>query len=328
MDKYFPLMIVPKKALKFIAKPWFTRGIKTSITNKNKLRYKLKNKCSEEVEKYYKRYRNILAILKTKAFNMYYAEKAARARNNVSKSWAIVDEITKRKKVRNMKISSIYDEEGREITDESGILNLVNHHFSTIGNNMAKKVPYSNINPISYVRHDKASSFFMSPTSIDEIIKLIDGLDAKKAPGSDGIPCFLIKLTKYIIAPVLCKLFNVCMYLLSVFPDIFKIAEVKSLFKGGDRRVRGNYRPISLLPLFSKLFEKVIVTRLRSYLNANAILNCHQFGFRKSYSTELAATNLNDVLLKNLDRKDITCAIFWILLRHLIRLIIKFYCKN
>ena len=174
---------------------------------------------------------------------------------------------------------------------------------------MAEKVPYSNINPISYVRHDKASSFFMSPTSIDEIIKLIDGLDAKKAPGSDGIPCFLIKMTKYIIAPVLCNLFNVCMHL-SVFPDIFKIAEVKSLFKGGDRRVKGNYRPISLLPLFSKLFEKVIATRLRSYLDANDILNCHQFGFRKSYSAELAATNLNDVLLKNLDRKDITCAIF------------------
>ena len=73
-----------------------------------------------------------------------------------------------------MKISSLYDDEGREITDESEILNLVDHHFSTVGKKMANEVPYSNINPISYVRHDKASSFFMSPTSIDEIVKLID----------------------------------------------------------------------------------------------------------------------------------------------------------
>ena len=149
----------------------------------------------------------------------------------------------------------------------------------------------------------------MKSTTLEEILKLIDSLDSKKAPGSDGVPCCLIKLTRDIIAPILCDLFNTCMRL-SVFPDIFKIAEVKSLFKGGDRRVKGNYRPISLLPLFSKLFEKVIAKRLRSYFEANDILTYHQFGFRKSHSTELAVTNLYDSLLKKLDEKDITCAIF------------------
>ena len=309
MNKYFPLKKVPKKALKFITKPWFTKGIKISITNKNRLRYKLKNKYSEESEKYFKTYRNILTNLKTKAFNMYYTEKAAAARNNISKSWAIVDEITKRQKRRRSNISCIYDNEGKEVTDENDVLNLINRHFSTIGNKMAMEVPYSSTNPLRYIKHDKSSSFFMTPTSNNEIVKFIDSLDAKKAPGSDGIPCYLIKMTKYIIAPVLCKLFNVCMNA-SVFPDIFKIAEVKSLFKGGDRRVKGNYRPISLLPLFGKLFEKVIAKRLRSYFENNDILTYHQFGFRKSYSTELAATSLYDAILKNLDRKDITCAIF------------------
>ena len=122
---------------------------------------------------------------------------------------------------------------------------------------MATEVPYSKIDPLCYVKHEKTSSFFMSPTSLEKILKLIDSLDPKKAPGSDGIPCFLIKMTKLVIAPVLCDLFNVCMNL-SVFPDIFKIAQVKSLFKGGDRRVNVN---ISLLPLFNKLFEKVIAKR-------------------------------------------------------------------
>ena len=94
--------------------------------------------------------------------------------------------------------------------------------------------------------------------------------------------------------------------------EVFKIAEViKPLFiKGGDQRVRGNYRPVSLLPLFSKLFEKVIAKRMTSYFENNGILTNHQFGFRKSYSTELAAINLYDTLLKNLDRKYFTCAIF------------------
>ena len=309
ITKYFPLKKVPKRALKFINKPWFTRGIKTSIANKNKLRYKMKNKYSEEGEKHFKRYRNILTKIKFKAFNMYYSEKAAAARNNISKSWAIVDEITKRKKRKRTVISSIYNNDGKEVTDETEILNLLNRHFSTIGNNMAKKVPDSNIDPLRYINHDNSGSFFMSPTSLDEIVKLIDSLDTNKAPGSDGIPCYLIKMTKSIIAPVLCDLFNVCINK-SVFPNIFKIAEVKSLFKGGDRRVKENYRPISLLPLFSKLFEKVIAKRMKLYFETNGILTNHQFGFRKSYSTELAATNLYDTLLKTLDRKDITCAIF------------------
>ena len=309
INKYFPLKKVSKKALKFITKPWFTKGIKTSIANKNILRFKLKNKYSEEAETFFKRYRNILTKLKYKAFNMYYTEKAAAARNNISKSWAIVNEIMKRKKINKTTIPSIYNNDGKEVTDETEILNLLNNHFSTIGNKMANKVPHSSIDPLTYVKYDKSGSFFMLPTSHGEIVKFIDSLDAKKAPGSDGIPCYLIKMTKSIIAPVLCNLFNVCINE-SIFPNIFKIAEVKSLFKGGDRRERGNYRPISLLPLFGKLFEKVIAKRLRLYFETNAILTSHQFGFRKSYSTELAATNLYDRLLNNLDRKDITCAIF------------------
>ena len=76
VNKYFPLKKLPKRVLKFIAKPWFTRGIKVSIRNKNKLHAKLKKKYSEDAEKYFKRCRNILTKLKYKAFNKYYSDKA------------------------------------------------------------------------------------------------------------------------------------------------------------------------------------------------------------------------------------------------------------
>ena len=309
INKYFPLKKLPKRVLKFISKPWFTRGIKVSIRNKNKLHAKLKKRYTEDGEIYFKRYRNILTKLKFKAFNKYYSDKAALAQKNISKSWAIVNEIAKRKKRQHTKISSLYDNNGREVSDETEISNLLNHHFSTIGNNMADKVPETATDPLSYVKYDKTGSFFLSPTTLEEVLKLIESLDTKKAAGSDGIPCFLIKKTKCIIAPVLCSLFNVFINE-SVFPDIFKVAEVKPLFKGGDRRVKGNYRPISLLPLFSKLFEKIIAKRMTTYFEKNEIMTNHQFGFRKSYSTELAAINLYDTLLKNLDEKKITCTIF------------------
>ena len=56
---------------------------------------------------------------------------------------------------------------------------------------------------------------------------------------------------------------------LSVFPDVLKIAEVIPLFKGGDMHILGNYRPISLLPIFGKLFEKIIAKRLTDFLDSS-----------------------------------------------------------
>ena len=70
-----------------------------------------------------------------------------------------------------------------------------------------------------------------------------------------------------------------------MFPDAFKIAEVKPLFKGGDRHILGNYRPISLLPQFGKMLEKIIAKQVISFFEAKNISTNHQFGFRKSFST-------------------------------------------
>ena len=71
-----------------------------------------------------------------------------------------------------------------------------------------------------------------------------------------------------------------------------------------------NYRSISLLPLFGKLFEKVIAKRLSDFLDENEILTSRQFGFRKSHNTEFAAVNLYDHFLSQMDKNESTCAIF------------------
>ena len=244
-------------------------------------------------------------------FNAYDADKAAASKNNVSKTWAIINEIIKRKKRKGCTISRIQDKDGNVITSQQGITNVINGHFSSIGRNMAEQLPENSEDPLNYIqtRRYVVALLHMSPTTPEEVIKLIDKLDAKKAPGSDGIPCHLIKLTKVVIAPILANLFNTCLSQ-SVFPDVFKIAEVIPLFKGGNMYVLGNYRPISLLPIFGKLFEKVIAKRLSDFLEENEILTSRQFGFRKSHNTEYAAANLYDHFLSRMDRKESTCAIF------------------
>ena len=79
-----------------------------------------------------------------------------------------------------------------------------------------------------------------------------------------------------------------------IFPDLLKIAKVKPLFKRGDTALLNNYRPISLLPTISKVFERVIYSQLYAYFNDNNLMSEQQYGFRAQHSTELASVKLVD----------------------------------
>ena len=104
-------------------------------------------------------------------------------------------------------------------------------------------------------------------------------------------------------------LFNACMGIGS-FSDALKIACIVPLYKEGDRTDSSNYRPISLLPLLDKLFEKVIKKRFVKFFDKYGLITPHQFGFRKGYSTELAVAEIQNMLLKNLDNNRISCTVF------------------
>ena len=98
------------------------------------------------------------------------------------------------------------------------------------------------------------NSIFLYEIEPDEIIKIISGFNNNK---SSDLCVRAIKHARHEIAPVLTQLFNDCMYS-GIFPDELKIAKVIPLFKSGKRHDLSNYRPISILPLFSKIFEKLI----------------------------------------------------------------------
>ena len=95
-----------------------------------------------------------------------------------------------------------------------------------------------------------------------------------------------------------------------VFPECFKLAQVTPLFKGGDKSDLGCYRPISLLPAFSKILEKVIQVRMMNFLSENSILSEEQFGFRPKFTTEYAILDIYEKIINNLDNSLSTCAIF------------------
>ena len=95
-----------------------------------------------------------------------------------------------------------------------------------------------------------------------------------------------------------------------VFPEPLKVAHVVPIFKSGDCYISSNYRPISVLPIFSKLFEKVVYNRLIRYIDKYCILNGSQYDFRANHSTSMALLQLYNKISSAIDAKEYTIGIF------------------
>ena len=93
-------------------------------------------------------------------------------------------------------------------------------------------------------------------------------------------------------------------------PDRLKIAKVIPLFKKGDQHILDNYRPISLLPVISKVFEKIVFDQLYQYFTDNDLIFTSQYGFRKLHSTELASIELIDRIAQYMDSGKLPLSIF------------------
>ena len=130
------------------------------------------------------------------------------------------------------------------------------------------------------------------------------------AAGSDGLRSSILKLSLPHISSPLTYVINLSL-IEGIFPDEMKIANVIPLFKCDDQEMFYNYRPVSLLCSLSKVFEKVMYSRLIKFLDAHSILFSHQFGFRKVHSTYMAIMTMVDKLIKHLDNGDFIFGVFF-----------------
>ena len=133
---------------------------------------------------------------------------------------------------------------------------------------------------------------------------IITNLPTKNSCGFDGLSTIILKYIKGIIIKRLTLIINQILDT-GVFPGNLKIAKIIHIFKKDDRTVFNNYRPISLLPIMSKVVEKVIADQMNEFFVKHRLLFDHQYGFRSGHSTEHAALELTDRIITNIDNKKV-----------------------
>jgi len=303
-DHSFPFTRLSKARAKDRA--WITAALRKSSKIKSKLYKKWLQTKDQQDEIKYKQYRRSFRKVALEAEEMYYRKMFDTRTNSVKKLWRNLNTVCSLQK-SNCKTNNIAKliVDGRTLTDDNNISNGINNYFSTIGEKLDKelsqktsKFNYHDFK--SYCHNPYKNSFFVAPTNNTELMKIITKLNNSKSPGYDNIGPSLIKDVSVVILDPLVHIFNLSL-LNGCVPDKLKIAKVIPVFKKGDRSQPTNYRPISLLSIFDKLLEKLMFSRLISYLEGNNILYNYQFGFRKNHSTSLALIDVVDNIYENLD---------------------------
>ena len=271
---------------------WATSGIYKS-RNKlfdlyNKKTYIHDSKFVEYVRNYSKLFKKVCLIAKSN----YISGKIKRSGNAIKTTWNIINRETGKIGSKEPQFKLKID--GETIHSDSDVANEFERFFSNIPVTTTRSLSSSSVDAESYLRESTQKcnlDFQFKHVTPDTIYKTFASLNVKKTEDLWGIS---VHITKYIIhslSPHLAFIFNKCVDE-GLFPNLMKLSKIIPVFKSGERCDPTNFRPISILPVLSKIFEKIILNQLLLHFNSNNLLHNQQFGFTKGRSTTDAGVAL------------------------------------
>lgn len=283
--------------------PWITPGLIRCIRHRDRLHLLARKHPDNLVIKTsYTRYRNFCNDLLRKIKRDYESKELEKNRRNTKALWNSISKICHFKKENNNQSLALL----ANSNDPDMAINACNDFFATVGQTLSTKImEKSNKSQLSLaaklqITNAPNNSFFMTPVDSLEIENLISTLKNDSAPGLDGITNTLVKVIRPYISTPLTYIYNLS-FSSGCFPNTWKVASVIPIHKDGPRDSPSNYRPISLLSVFSKLLEKLMNKRLRAFLETNNLLSSRQFGFRTHISTEDAVQKLVNLVVTHID---------------------------
>ena len=290
-------------------KPWITHAILKSMRRKEKLYKKTISHPTTVNKTLYSRYRNKLTTLIRAAKKKFYAEKLEHHKHNSKQTWKVLNDIlgrsNKSKLPNSFYINDILN------SDPKIIANNFNDFFANLGLNLAQNIPPTNLNFHHYLNNvvPPINSLFFKPIDTQEIVSICNSLKSGTSGGFDDIKSDVVKSVKELIAYPLTHIFN-CSLTSGIVLDKLKIARVVPIYKSGKTNIFSNYRPISVLPFFSKILERIVHKRLYNFISRFDLLHKSQFGFRPGRSSYMAILEAYNKITSSIDSKNNVIGIF------------------
>ena len=292
---------------KYFAKPWINSTVRSYIKKREAYFHLFKRGCVTRPQ--YNSFRNFVTNIIKASKKNYYLTAFDQVKSDIKKTWKKINNILSSGK-SNSKKNSI-DEiviDNNTITSKQDIADALNEHFSTIGDKIATSIQHHAHNPVTPWNNINQSKFSFSLVTPCIVEKIIMSQKNKKS----NLYCYSIGVLKHLspmIAPVLTKFINLSL-INGSFPDFLKTASVTPIYKSGSKTDVCNYRPISILSIFSKIFEKIIAFQLTNYCDKNNIFTTAQYGFRKGKSTSDALLDTLQYVYDNLDKNKTVISFF------------------
>lgn len=258
-----------------------------------------------ELNNYYRECKNQHNLLVQYTKRNFYQNKINCANNKIKVAWNIINELTN--KTRSKSSCDKIRNKGILIENPSEIATEFNKFFVNTPTHIQSQIPKrkyknsANINP---------KTIFLFPFINEELFSLINNrLKPKNSSGYDDISASVMKKgLKQIVEP-LTYLVNLS-FSNGSFPSKLKVNKIIPIHKKGDTEDMGNYRPIALTPVFSKIFEYCFLERLLKFLDKHSILNDNQFGFRRKRSTNDAVYAFLKSIVEFIESGDCPTGIF------------------
>ena len=308
LNTHAPYKFLSKQDLKWKQSPWIHKGIQKLMKVRDTIHRKyLRSKSSFWFNRF-KYYRNLIKKLIFKAKKEFYNKYFEKHKCNSKKIWKGIGKIIHKQGKTNS--GDIYIKENNNIyTDPSIVTNKFNEFYTTIANKLVDKIDKSNNKYQDFLKNPNQHSMFLKEVEPGEVLNILLKLDTTKAADIYGISPKFVQFCSKELFLKLTKIFNLS-FKVGKFPDLMKIAEVIPIFKAGSSMEIGNYRPISLLPIFGKNFEKIMHSRLYSFIESQNILHKNQYGFQKNKSTEQALIDIQSKIVGAFENKETPCCIF------------------
>lgn len=279
----FPLKMRQSKCKRIRHNPWITAGIIKSCKTKHKLLNKARLKPENENIIKYRKYNGVLNKIIKEAKRNYFISNLEENKRDSKEVWRLLKMAIGRRCSEKINIPEILHD-NKLYTEKNNIVNVFNEYFINTIEGIRNNIPNSNHDYKRYLPASCSRSIFIEPVNETDIITIVKALKEKSSYGHDCISTKLLKRVLPALAAPLTHIINLSI-MSGTVPEQLKLAKVIPVHKGSDPKLCNNYRPISLLPSISKIFEKVMYSKLMSFFNHTNALYKHQYGFRSGHST-------------------------------------------